>query len=80
MLAIRATVRGPRNSIATAVPSGMRSIAARKNVVMKPVTTPRISSAGRSFRRNEAIAGRAMSHRNTIPKHMRNQAVPAGPT
>ena len=32
------------------------------------------------LRRRERIAGRAMSHSNIAPKHMRNHAVPAGPT
>ncbi len=75
-----ATVSGPRNSMATAVPSGMRATAARKKVVMKPVTMPRTSRAGRWRSRRLRSAGRAMSHRNTMPKLIRSHAVPAGPT
>ncbi len=78
-LAMPATASGPRNSIATAVLSGMRSTAARKKVVMNPVTAPRASSAGRSRIRSDRSEGRTMTQRKTAPKHMRSQAVPAGP-
>ncbi|GEC98685.1 hypothetical protein KVA01_08400 [Kocuria varians] len=47
---------------------------------MNPVTTPSAISAGTSLRRNERIAGRAIIHKNTTPKHIRNHAVPAAPT
>ena len=51
-----------------------------ENVVMKPVTTPSASSAGRSLRRRERIAERASIQRKTAPKHIRSQAVPPAPT
>lgn len=75
-----ATVRGPRNSMATAVPSGMRAIAARKQMVTSPLTTPSPSRAGRSRRLIERQAGRATARKSRAPKLRRSQAVPAAPT
>ena len=75
-----ATVSGPRNSIATAVPSGMRSMAARNAMVTSPVVTPRPSSAGTSRRRIARSGGRASARKISAPMLSRSQAVPAGPT
>ena len=75
-----ATPSGPRNSIATAVPSGMRSIAARKLVVISPVVTPSARAARRSAHRSPRTCGRLMSRKMTAPAVSRSQAVPPAPT
>src|SRR3712207_405423 len=75
-----ATVNGPRNSTATAVPSGPRSIAARNITVTSPVLTPSPRSAGTSRRRTSRSGGRARATKTTAPMLNRSQAVPAGPT
>ena len=75
-----ATVSGPRNSTATAVPSGMRSIAARNTTVTRPVATPRPSSAGTSRERTARSGGRARARKMSAPMLSLSQAVPAGPT
>src|SRR4051812_37115153 len=75
-----ATVSGPRNSTATAVPSGMRSIAARKAVVTRPVATPRPSRAGTSAPRTVPSGGRASTRNTSAPRPSLSQAVPAAPT
>ena len=66
--------------MATAVPSGMRSIAARNAMVTSPVVTPRPSSAGTSRRRIARSGGRASARKTRAPMLSRSQAVPAGPT
>ena len=75
-----ATVRGPRNSIATHVPSGMRSIAARNITPISPLATPKPSRAGRSRRRISRTRGRASNRKITAPAVSRSQAVAAAPT
>jgi len=66
--------------MATAVPRGMRSIAARKAMVTSPVVTPRARRVGRSRRRTSRSGGRARARKTSAPMVSRSQAVPAGPT
>ena len=66
--------------MATAVPSGMRSIAARKQMVTSPLMTPSPSSAGRSARRSDRSGGRATARKTSAPNVRRSHAVPAAPT
>ena len=66
--------------MATEVPSGMRSMAARNRHVMDPVVTPNPIRAGTSRRRIDLRAGRAITRKITAPAVRRSQAVPAGPT
>ncbi len=58
-----ATLSGPRKWIATAVPSGMRSMEARKAMVINPVATPSPRSTGTSGRRSVRNGGRAMARK-----------------
>ncbi len=79
LLITPARTSGPRNSIATAVPSGIRCTAERKNVVMNPVAAPSAISAGRSRGRIDRSDGRTITVRKIAPKPIRSQAAPAGP-
>jgi hypothetical protein len=65
--------------MATTVPSGMRSIAARKAMVCSPVVTPRTVSVATSGRRSVRSGGRPRARKMTAPMVSRSQAVPAGP-
>lgn len=71
---------GPRNSIATAVPSGIRSIADRKVTVTRPVATPRASTEPASERVRSRRRGRLIARKTIAPAVRRSHAVPAGPT
>ena len=75
-----ATPSGPRNSIATAVPSGIRATADRNAVVSRPVATPRASTTSRSRRPTPRSRGRVIPRKISAPMVSRSQAVPAGPT
>jgi hypothetical protein len=58
---------GPRNSIATAVPSGIRSIADRKVTVTRPVATPRASTVPASERVRSRTRGRLIAMKTIAP-------------
>ncbi len=75
-----ATLRGPRNSMATVVPSGMRSRAARKATVVVPVATPSASTGATTARGTSRGRGRASRSRMTAPATRRSQPVPDAPT
>src|SRR5665213_2479919 len=79
-LCTAATVIGPRNSMATEVPSGMRPIAARNAAVCRPVVTPRPRSTGASCQRRERNGGRAITRKMTAPAVSLSHAMPPGPT
>lgn len=66
--------------MATAVPNGMRSMAARNRHVMAPVVTPSPTRAGMSRRSMDLSAGRASARKISAPALSRSHAVPAGPT
>jgi hypothetical protein len=66
--------------MAIAVPSGMRSIATRKEMVITPVAIPRPRSTGTSGSRMDRSGGRARIRNTTSPRLSRSHAVPAGPT
>jgi hypothetical protein len=65
--------------MATAVASGMRSMATKKVSVIPPLTTPSRTAAARSRRRKVASRGRATATKIRPAQHKRSQAVPAGP-
>lgn len=74
-----ATVSGPRNSMATAVPGGTCSSAERKPTVRSPVA-PGPSSTGTSVHRVRDRGGRPMSRKITALMVRRSRAVPAAST
>jgi hypothetical protein len=75
-----ATLSGPRNSIATAVPTGMRSIADRKAMVTMPVAIPSATTAPTSERVRPCTRGRLIAMKMTAPAVSPSHAVPAAPT
>ena len=75
-----ATLSGPRNSSALAVPSGSRATAAMKSMVTPAVTTPRATAASSIGRRNRHGLGRTAISRITLAQASRSQTAPSGPT
>jgi len=75
-----ATPSGPRNSTATAVPSGSRLTAPKNARVISAVVAPSAAAAARSRRASLAIGGRTRSSSSTAAQHSRSQVVPARPS
>ena len=75
-----ATPRGPRNSNALAVPSGSRSTAAMKSMVIPAVTTPRATQVVRLDRLKADRRGRTRTSSSTAAHVSLSQATPAAPS
>ena len=75
-----ATPSGPRNSIVTATPSGIRAIASKNASVNRPEQAPSATAARRSARGRPRSVGRANGHRISAASVSRSATVPAGPT
>src|SRR5262245_57363789 len=68
------------NSIATAVPSGIRSSADRNVTVTSPVVTPSANAARSPRQPSRRNRGRRSARKISAPADSRSQAMPAGPT
>ena len=73
-----ATPSGPRNSIVTATPSGIREIASKKASVSSPEQTPSATAAARSSLDLPRIRGRANGHSISAASASRRATTPAG--
>ena len=76
----KATVSGPKNSNALAVPSGRRSTAAMNRSVMPAVTTPRTTQARNALRVNAEGRGLTMIRRMMPAQASRSHAAPSAPS
>src|ERR1700722_15631144 len=75
-----ATVSGPRNSSALAVPSGSRATAAMNSIVTPAVTTPSVTAASRTRRGKRHGRGRTTAASSRPAHASRSHAAPSGPT